>query len=99
MLSPNMGVLVITHYQRLLDYIKPDAGPCPGRRADHHQRRQRAGPAAGEGGYAPILAAAGLEECCGDEAPDGAEPAASAAAVAAEPAAEPAKAASAGSAR
>jgi Fe-S cluster assembly ATP-binding protein len=24
MLNPNMGVLVITHYQRLLDYIKPD---------------------------------------------------------------------------
>ena len=24
LLNPNMGVLVITHYQRLLNYIKPD---------------------------------------------------------------------------
>jgi Fe-S cluster assembly ATP-binding protein len=24
MLSPELGVLVITHYQRLLDYIRPD---------------------------------------------------------------------------
>ena len=24
MLNPNLGVLLITHYQRLLNYIKPD---------------------------------------------------------------------------
>ena len=24
MRSPNLGVLIITHYQRLLNYIKPD---------------------------------------------------------------------------
>ncbi len=28
--GPDRAMLVITHYQRLLDYIKPDRGPRPG---------------------------------------------------------------------
>ena len=46
MLNPNMGVLLITHYQRLLNYITPDfvhvlaAGP------DRQVGRQGAGPPA-----------------------------------------------------
>jgi Fe-S cluster assembly ATP-binding protein len=79
MLNPNMGVLVITHYQRLLDYIKPDeihvlaAGRIiTSGGSELAQQLEKEG-------YAPILTAAGLEECCGDEAPE-------------EPAAEPARA-------
>ena len=50
MLNPNMGVLLITHYQRLLNYITPGRGPRPGSRPDHHQRRQGPGPAPRGGG-------------------------------------------------
>jgi Fe-S cluster assembly ATP-binding protein len=72
MLNPNMGVLVITHYQRLLNYIKPDA--------IHVLAAGRIITSGGrdlalrleEEGYAPILAAAGLEGEVGDEAPDAA---------------------------
>jgi Fe-S cluster assembly ATP-binding protein len=74
MLNPNMGVLVITHYQRLLDYIKPDVVHvlAAGRiilsgGKDLALRLE-------DEGYAPILAAAGLEGV-GDEAPEAAEPA------------------------
>jgi Fe-S cluster assembly ATP-binding protein len=81
MLNPNMGVLVITHYQRLLDYIKPDTVHvlAAGRiitsgGSDLAQKLEKEG-------YAPILAAAGLEEGAGDEAP-GAESEAAAPAVA-----------------
>jgi Fe-S cluster assembly ATP-binding protein len=74
MLNPSMGVLVITHYQRLLDYIKPDAV--------HVLAAGRIITSGGkdlalrleEEGYAPILAAAGLEEECTDEAPAGEAP-------------------------
>jgi Fe-S cluster assembly ATP-binding protein len=69
MLNPNMGVLVITHYQRLLDYIKPDVVHvlAAGRiiltgGKDLALRLE-------DEGYAPILAAAGLEGVT-DEAPD-----------------------------
>jgi Fe-S cluster assembly ATP-binding protein len=80
MLNPNMGVLVITHYQRLLDYIKPDMV--------HVLAAGRIITSGGsdlalqleKDGYAPILAAAGLEESAGDEAPDGVEPVVEAAA-------------------
>jgi len=79
MLNPNMGVLVITHYQRLLDYIKPDeihvlaAGRIiTSGGSELAQQLEKEG-------YAPILTAAGLEDSCGDEAPE-------------EPAAEPARA-------
>jgi Fe-S cluster assembly ATP-binding protein len=75
-LNPNMGVLVITHYQRLLDYITPDtvhvlaAGRIikSGGKALALQLEDE--------GYAPILAAAGLDAVVGDEAPEGETPAA-----------------------
>ena len=80
MLNPNMGVLVITHYQRLLNYITPDkvhvlaAGRIVTSGGKDLALRLE------EEGYGPILAEAGLEGEVGDEAPD--------AAVAVEPAGE-----------
>ena len=70
MLNPNMGVLLITHYQRLLNYITPDrvhvlaAGRIIKSGGKDLALRLEAE------GYAPILAAAGLEAVVGDEAPD-----------------------------
>ncbi len=46
--SPTTATLLITHYQRLLDYVVPDRGPCPRRRADRPQRRARAGARTGD---------------------------------------------------
>jgi Fe-S cluster assembly ATP-binding protein len=72
MLNPNMGVIVITHYQRLLDYITPDvvhvlaAGRIVTSGGKDLALRLE------EEGYAPILAEAGLAAEVGDEAPDGA---------------------------
>ncbi len=70
MLNPNMGVLVITHYQRLLNYIKPDTV--------HVLAAGRIITSGGkdlalqleEQGYGPVLAAAGLEAGTADEAPE-----------------------------
>jgi Fe-S cluster assembly ATP-binding protein len=76
MLNPNMGVLVITHYQRLLNYITPDTV--------HVLAAGRIITSGGKDlalkledeGYAPILAAAGLDAESGDEASsEAAEPA------------------------
>ena len=61
MLSPNLGVLLITHYQRLLNYIKPDRV--------HVLARGRIITSGGrdlaleleEHGYAPVLRAAGFD--------------------------------------
>jgi len=70
MLNPNMGVLVITHYQRLLNYITPDtvhvlaAGRIVTSGGKDLALRLE------EEGYAPILAEAGLEGEVTDEAPD-----------------------------
>ncbi len=75
MLNPNMGVLVITHYQRLLNYITPDtvhvlaAGRIVASGGKDLALRLE------EEGYAPILAEAGLEGEVGDEAPEVAVPA------------------------
>jgi Fe-S cluster assembly ATP-binding protein len=68
MLNPDMGVLLITHYQRLLNYIKPDfvhvlalgrivasGGPELALRLE-------------EEGYGPILREAGLDAGASDEA-------------------------------
>ena len=60
-LSPDLGVLLITHYQRILDYIKPDAV--------HVLAHGRIVASGGrdlalrleQEGYAPILAEAGIE--------------------------------------
>ena len=42
---PEMGVLAITHYQRLLDYLHARRGPPDDRRSHRRERRPRAGPA------------------------------------------------------
>ena len=61
MLSPDLGVLVITHYQRLLDYLKPQfvhvlargrIVTSGGPELAHRLERE---------GYAPILAESGLQ--------------------------------------
>ena len=68
MLNPNMGVLVITHYQRLLDYIKPDTvHVLAAGRIVTSGGRDLALRLESEG-YAPILAENGLEAEAGDEA-------------------------------
>jgi Fe-S cluster assembly ATP-binding protein len=68
MLNPEMGVLLITHYQRLLDYIKPDVVhvlaqgriiKTGGRDLALELERE---------GYAPVLREAGLSVEVGDEA-------------------------------
>jgi Fe-S cluster assembly ATP-binding protein len=73
-LNPDLGVLLITHYQRLLNYIKPDVV---------HVLAQGLIVATGgrdlalrleEEGYAPILREAGMEAGEDDkEAPEPAE--------------------------
>ena len=68
MLNPNMGVLLITHYQRLLNYIKPDVV--------HVLAAGRIVTSGGwelalrleEEGYGPVLRAAGLAPDVPDEA-------------------------------
>jgi Fe-S cluster assembly ATP-binding protein len=68
MLSPNLGVLLITHYQRLLNYIQPDVV--------HVLAQGRIVKSGGkdlalrleEEGYGPILREAGLETDAPDEA-------------------------------
>jgi Fe-S cluster assembly ATP-binding protein len=68
MLNPNMGVLLITHYQRLLNYIKPDVV--------HVLAAGRIVTSGGwdlalrleEEGYGPVLRAAGLSPDVPDEA-------------------------------
>jgi Fe-S cluster assembly ATP-binding protein len=68
MLSPELGVLLITHYQRLLNYIKPDVV--------HVLAQGRIVKTGGrdlalrleEEGYGPILREAGLETGVSDDA-------------------------------
>ena len=68
MLSPDLGVLLITHYQRLLNHIKPDVV--------HVLAQGRIVKSGGrdlalqleEEGYGPILREAGLETTVSDEA-------------------------------
>ena len=68
MLNPNLGVLLITHYQRLLNYIKPDVV--------HVLAQGRIVKSGGrdlalrleDEGYGPILREAGLEINVSDEA-------------------------------
>jgi Fe-S cluster assembly ATP-binding protein len=77
MLNPNLGVLLITHYQRLLNYITPDYV--------HVLAEGRIVKSGGKDlalrledeGYGPILREAGLEPALPDEAlkvPTGPEP-------------------------
>ena len=76
-LSPDLGVLLITHYQRLLNYITPDvvhvlaAGRIIASGGKELALRLEAE------GYAPIMLEAGLEPVDDDDAaPEPAEPAA-----------------------
>jgi Fe-S cluster assembly ATP-binding protein len=68
MLNPNMGVLLITHYQRLLNYIQPDfvhvlaAGRIVTSGGKDLALRLE------EEGYGPVLRAAGLASDVPDEA-------------------------------
>jgi Fe-S cluster assembly ATP-binding protein len=68
MLNPEMGVLLITHYQRLLNYITPDfvhvlaAGRIVKSGGKDLALRLE------EEGYGPILREAGLETSVSDEA-------------------------------
>jgi Fe-S cluster assembly ATP-binding protein len=68
MLNPNLGVLLITHYQRLLNYIKPDfvhvlaAGRIVTSGGRELALRLE------EEGYGPVLRAAGLAPDVPDEA-------------------------------
>jgi Fe-S cluster assembly ATP-binding protein len=68
MLNPTLGVLLITHYQRLLNYIKPDVVHvlAQGRivKTGGRDRALRLE----EEGYGPILREAGLETNVSDEA-------------------------------
>ena len=74
-LNPSLAVLLITHYQRILDYITPDYVHVLARgRIVASGRRELAQQLEREG-YGPTLRAAGLEEWAGDEAPEPAEPA------------------------
>jgi Fe-S cluster assembly ATP-binding protein len=69
-LSPDLGVLLITHYQRLLNYIKPDvvhvlaAGRIIASGGKDLALRLE------EEGYAPIMREAGLEPTADDDAPE-----------------------------
>ncbi|HUG46849.1 MAG TPA: Fe-S cluster assembly ATPase SufC [Candidatus Limnocylindria bacterium] len=74
-LNPDLGVLLITHYQRILNYIKPDqVHVLAGGRIVASGGRELAVRLEQEG-YAPILREAGLEPDQFDEA-EPAEPAA-----------------------
>ena len=69
-LNPELGVLVITHYQRLLNYITPDVV--------HVLARGRIVTSGGKElalqleaeGYVPILRQAGFDDAVSDEAPE-----------------------------
>jgi len=69
-LNPNMGVLVITHYQRLLNYIHPDFVHVLARgRIIKSGGRDLALQLEAEG-YGPVLREAGYDEDATDEAPE-----------------------------
>ena len=61
MLNPNMGVLVITHYQRLLNYIKPDVVHVLARGRILTSGGKELALQLEDEGYAPILKAAGYD--------------------------------------
>jgi Fe-S cluster assembly ATP-binding protein len=61
MLNPNLGVLLITHYQRLLNYIKPDHVHVLARGRIIKSGGHELAVELEEGGYAPVLRAAGFD--------------------------------------
>jgi Fe-S cluster assembly ATP-binding protein len=60
-LNPDLGVVVITHYQRLLNYIKPDFVHVLAKGRIIKSGGRELALQLEEEGYAPILRAAGLE--------------------------------------
>jgi Fe-S cluster assembly ATP-binding protein len=61
MLNPELGVLLITHYQRLLNYIKPDFVHVLARGRIIKSGGRELAVALEEQGYAPVLQEAGYE--------------------------------------
>ncbi len=61
MLNPEMGVVLITHYQRLLDYIKPDVVHVLAAGRIIKTGGRDLALTLEKAGYAPILAEAGLD--------------------------------------
>jgi Fe-S cluster assembly ATP-binding protein len=68
MLNPEMGVLLITHYQRLLDYIKPDVVHVLAQGRIIKTGGGELALALERDGYAPVLREAGLPIDATDEA-------------------------------
>jgi Fe-S cluster assembly ATP-binding protein len=71
-LNPDLGVLLITHYQRLLNYIKPDVVHVLAKGLIVATGGRDLALRLEEEGYAPILREAGLEAA--DDDPEAAEP-------------------------
>jgi Fe-S cluster assembly ATP-binding protein len=68
-LSPDLGVLLITHYQRLLNYIKPDVVHVLAQGRIVRSGGRDLALQLEQEGYAPILREAGLEDV-EDEGPE-----------------------------
>jgi Fe-S cluster assembly ATP-binding protein len=68
MFNPEMGVLLITHYQRLLDYIKPDVVHVLAQGRIIKTGGSELALALERDGYAPVLREAGLPIDATDEA-------------------------------
>ncbi len=68
MLSPNLGVLLITHYQRLLNYIQPDVVHVLAQGRIVKSGGKELALRLEEEGYGPILREAGLATDAPDEA-------------------------------
>jgi Fe-S cluster assembly ATP-binding protein len=68
MLNPNMGVLLITHYQRLLNYITPDVVHVLAAGRIVKSGGKELALELEEHGYGPILRESGLEVTTPDEA-------------------------------
>jgi Fe-S cluster assembly ATP-binding protein len=69
MLNPDLGVLLITHYQRILNYITPDRVHVLARGRLIKSGGAELARELEESGYGPVLAAAGFEPDARDEAP------------------------------
>ncbi|MGZ3586186.1 MAG: Fe-S cluster assembly ATPase SufC [Candidatus Limnocylindrales bacterium] len=69
-LNPELGVLVITHYQRLLNYITPDVVHVLARGRIVTSGGRELALRLEEEGYGPVLREAGFEETVSDEAPE-----------------------------
>jgi len=72
-LNPDLGVLLITHYQRLLNYITPDVVHVLAKGRMIKSGGRELALQLEEEGYAPVLREAGLEIDFQDEAPEPAE--------------------------